>query len=152
MKEIEPFYQKGVGRGRPAMGVERMLRMYIAQQCFGFSDEGTDDALYDSQSIRRFVGTDLSRESAPDATTLLRFCRLLETHQLTQRIFDTINDHLADIVQIIERLGDRPSLVLQEGRAFSPPGGRLAPEEDMVLCTSARPFRRCWIDRRLHGH
>jgi len=93
--EIEPFYPKGEGRGRPPIGLERMLRMYIAQQCFGLSDEGTEDALYDSQAIRRFVGIDLSRESAPDATTLLKFRRLLETHQLTQRIFAAINLHLA---------------------------------------------------------
>jgi IS5 family transposase len=42
-----------------------MLRMYVAQQCL--SDEGIEDAIYDSQSIRRFVGIDLSRETAPDA-------------------------------------------------------------------------------------
>ncbi len=93
--EVEPFYPKGEGRGRPPIGLERMLRMYIAQQCFGLSDEGTEDALYDSQAIRRFVGIDLSRESAPDATTLLKFRRLLETHKLTQRIFAAINLHLA---------------------------------------------------------
>ena len=46
----------------------RMLRMYIAQQCFGLPDEGIEDALYDSQTIRRFVGIDLGRESTPDAT------------------------------------------------------------------------------------
>ncbi len=69
--------------------------MYVAQQCFGLSDEGIEDALYDSQAIRRFVGIDLSRESAPDATTLLKFRRLLETHQLTESIFNAINAHLA---------------------------------------------------------
>ena len=95
MAEIEPYYPKGDGRGRPPIGLERMLRMYIAQQCFGLSDEGTEDALYDSQAIRRFVGIDLSRGSAPDATTLLGFRRLLETHDLTRRIFDTINGHLS---------------------------------------------------------
>ena len=94
--ELEPFYPKGGGRGRPPIGLNRMLRMYIAQQCFGLSDEGIEDALYDSQAIRRFVGIDLSRESAPDATTLLKFRRLLETHGLTQRIFETINAHLAE--------------------------------------------------------
>ncbi len=93
--QIEPFYPKGTGRGRPPIGVARMLRMYIAQQCFGLSDEGIEDAIYDSQAIRRFVGVDLSRESAPDATTLLKFRRLLETHQLTERIFQTINALLA---------------------------------------------------------
>lgn len=93
--EVAPYYPKGEGRGRPPIGVERMLRMYIAQQCFGLSDEGTEDALYDSQAIRNFVGMDLGRESAPDATTLLKFRRLLETHALTERIFAAINVHLA---------------------------------------------------------
>ena len=93
--EVEPFYPKGDGRGRPPMGVNRMLRMYIAQQCFGLSDEGIEDAIYDSQAIRGFVGVDLTREAAPDATTLLKFRRLLETHQLTERIFAAINVHLA---------------------------------------------------------
>jgi IS5 family transposase len=73
-----------------------MLRMYVAQQCSGLSDEGIEDAIYDSQAIRRFVGIDLSREDAPDATTLLRFRRLLEQNGLTQRIFEAINAHLAE--------------------------------------------------------
>jgi IS5 family transposase len=90
-----PYYPKGEGRGRPPVGLERMLRMYIAQQCFGLSDEGIEDAIYDSQAIRGFVGIDLTHESAPDATTLLKFRRLLEKHNLTRRIFDEINGHLA---------------------------------------------------------
>ena len=93
--QIEPFYPKGEGRGRRPTGLSRMLRMYVAQQCFGLSDEGIEDALYDSQAIRRFVGIDLSREAAPDATTLLKFRRLLEAHELTRKIFETINGHLA---------------------------------------------------------
>lgn len=93
---IEPFYPKGEGRGRPPIGLERMLRMYVAQNCFGLSDEGIEDALYDSQAIRRFVGIDLGRESAPDATTLLKFRRLLEEKGLTESIFNAINAHLAE--------------------------------------------------------
>lgn len=93
--QIEPFYPKGE-RGRPPIGVERMLRLYLAQQCLGLSDEGAEDAIYDSQAIRRFVGVDLTHEAAPDATTLLKFRRLLETHSLTKSIFDTINAHLAE--------------------------------------------------------
>lgn len=92
---IEPFYPKVVGAGRPPIGVARMLRMYVAQQCFGLSDEGIEDAIYDSQAIRAFVGIDLNRESAPDATTLLKFRHLLEANGLTKKIFDTINGHLA---------------------------------------------------------
>jgi len=93
---MEPHYPKGGGRGRPPIGVERMLRMYVAQNCFGLSDEGTEDALYDSQAIRRFVGIDLGREAAPDATTLLKFRRLLEEKELTEAIFQAINTHLAE--------------------------------------------------------
>lgn len=90
-----PYYPKGDGRGRPPVGFERMLRMCIARQCFGLSDEGIEDAIYDSQSIRGLVRIDLTHESAPDATTLLKFRRLLEKHSLTRQIFDEINAHLA---------------------------------------------------------
>ena len=93
---IEPFYPKVVGAGRPPIGLARMLRMYVAKQCFGLSDEGIEDAIYDSQAIRAFVGIDLNRESAPDATTLLKFRHLLEAKGLTKKIFDTINGHLAE--------------------------------------------------------
>lgn len=93
---IEPFYPKSEGRGRPTIGLERMLRMYVAQNCLGLSDEGTEDAIYDSQAIRRFVGIDLARESAPDATTLLKFRHLLEEKELTDSIFNAINAHLAE--------------------------------------------------------
>ena len=92
--QVEPYYPRGDSRGRPPMGLARMLRMYIAQQCFGLSDEGIEDAIYDSQAVRAFIGIDLNREAAPDATTLLKFRRLLEVHGLTQGIFTAINTHL----------------------------------------------------------
>jgi IS5 family transposase len=95
-KLIEPHYPKTSGPGRPPIGLARMLRMYVAQQCFGLSDEGIEDAIYDSQAIRGFVGIDLNRESAPDATTLLKFRHLLEAKGITRQIFDTINGHLAE--------------------------------------------------------
>lgn len=88
---IEPHYPKSGERGRPPIGLERMLRMYVAQNALGLSDEGIEDAIYDSGSVRRFVGVDLAAGSAPDATTLLKFRRLLEAHGLTQSLFDTIN-------------------------------------------------------------
>ena len=95
-KLIEPFYPKVDGAGRPPIGLARMLRMYVAQQCFGLSDEGSEDAIYDSQAIRAFVGIDLAQESAPDATTLLKFRHLLEAKELTRQNFDAINGHLAE--------------------------------------------------------
>ncbi len=69
------FFGRCWGAGRPPIGLERMLRMDMAQQCCGLSDEGSEAALYASQAMRRFVGMDLTREAAPDATTLLKFRR-----------------------------------------------------------------------------
>jgi integrase len=102
-------------RGRPPIGLERMLRLYLAQQCLGLSDEGAEDALYDSQAIRRFVGVDLAREAAPDATTLLKFRRLLEAHRLTKSIFDTINRHLAAKGLLLKEFTRRETIV-REGK------------------------------------
>jgi IS5 family transposase len=45
--------------------------------------------------MRGFVGIDLSRESAPDATTLLQFRHLLEKHALTKKVFEAINVKLS---------------------------------------------------------
>ena len=83
-------------RGRPPIGLERMLRIYVLQQWYALADEALEDAIYDSQAMRDFVGIDLAIESVPDATTLLRFRHLLEKHSLTQRIFEEINAHLAE--------------------------------------------------------
>ena len=91
---IEPHYPKGK-RGRPPVGLERMLRVYFLQQWYGLSDEGLEDALYDSQALRGFARIDLMAEGVPDATTLLKFRRLLETHDLCKGLFTAINADLA---------------------------------------------------------
>ena len=90
---IAPHYPKG-GRGRPPIGVERMLRIYFLQQWYGLADEALEDALYDSQALRSFARIDLSAEGVPDATTLLKFRRLLETHDLCKSLFTAINADL----------------------------------------------------------
>ncbi len=93
---IEPVYPKSGRVGRPPIGVERMLRMYFLQQWYSLSDEGLEDAITDSQALRQFVRIDLSRQAVPDATTLLKFRRLLEAHDLTQALFAQINAHLSE--------------------------------------------------------
>lgn len=87
---IEPHYPQGK-RGRPPIGLERMLRIYFVQQWYGLADEALEDALYDSQALRDFAGVDLGVEGVPDATTLLKFRRLLERHDLTRRVLDEVN-------------------------------------------------------------
>jgi len=90
---IEPHYPKGE-RGRPPVGLERMLRVYFLQQWYGLADEALEDALYDSQALQQFARIDLSAEGVPDATTLLNFRHLLETHDLCKGLFSAINADL----------------------------------------------------------
>ena len=90
---IEPFYPKGE-RGRPPVGLERRLRVYFLQQWYGLADEALEDALYDSQALRGFARIDLAAEGVPDATPLLKFRRLLETHDLCKGLFAALNADL----------------------------------------------------------
>ena len=92
---IEPYYPKP-GNGRPPVGVERMLRLYFLQQWFNLSDPAVEEAVYDSQAMRRFVGIDLGCEPVPDETTVCRFRHLLEAHDLGRRLFDQVQNHLAE--------------------------------------------------------
>ena len=90
---VEPHYFKSE-TGRPPHGIERMLRIYFLQQWFNLSDPQAEDAIYDSESMRRFAKVDLSFDKVPDETTILRFRHLLEKHRLTQKIFEAVKDLL----------------------------------------------------------
>ena len=91
---IEPFYyQDRPGkRGRKAKPGETMLRMYLLQVWFSLSDEGVEDAIYDSYAMRRFMGLDFAVEQVPDATTVLHFRHLLEERRLGERLFAAQNE------------------------------------------------------------
>ena len=90
---IEPVYPKP-GNGRPPVGLERMLRLYFLQQWFNLSDPAVEEALYESISMRQFVGVDLGREPVPDETTVCKFRHLLEQHDLGRRLFEQVGRHL----------------------------------------------------------
>jgi IS5 family transposase len=72
------------------LGLEKMLRIYFLQQWFNLSDPQAEDAIYDSESMRRFAQVELGDDAVPDETTILRFRHLLEQHGLTSAIFDAI--------------------------------------------------------------
>ena len=91
---VEPFYPKP-GNGRPPVGLERMLRIHFLQQWFNLSDPAVEEALYESISMRQFVGIDLGREPVPDETTVCKFRHLLERHELGRAIFEGVRRHLA---------------------------------------------------------
>lgn len=90
---IEPHYPKA-GNGRPPLGLEKMLRIYFLQIWFNLSDPGAEEAIYDSESMRRFARVELSEDKVPDETSILNFRHLLEEHQLTKAMFEQINGML----------------------------------------------------------
>jgi len=90
LRLIEPYYPKA-GNGRQPLGLEKMLRTYCLQHWFNLSDPQAEDAIYDSESMRRFVRVELGDDVVPDETTILRFRHLLEQHDLTSAILDAIN-------------------------------------------------------------
>jgi len=88
---IAPHYPKTDGPGRPPLGLEKMLRIYFLQLWFDLSDPQAEDAIYDSESMRRFAGVELTDDTVPDETTILRFRHLLEKHNVAEAMFAEIN-------------------------------------------------------------
>jgi transposase, IS5 family len=87
---LEPHYPKSGRRGRPPLGLERMLRIYFLQHWFALSDPAAEEALYDSESMRRFAKIELGTDTIPDESTILNFRHLLEEHRLTEAIFNAV--------------------------------------------------------------
>ena len=56
-----------------------MLRVHCVQSFYDLSDPGTEDLLYEVESVRRFAGLRLTGP-LPDETTILHFRHLLERH------------------------------------------------------------------------
>ncbi|EFR41509.1 hypothetical protein HMPREF9162_0985 [Selenomonas sp. oral taxon 137 str. F0430] len=109
MELIAPFYVQKE-RGRKLIPLETMLRMYLMQNWFGLSDEGIEDAIYDSYAMKRFLKIDFSIERTPDATTLLHFRHLLEKHDITRKMFDDVKERL-----------DAAGLIMHGGTSLTPP-------------------------------
>jgi IS5 family transposase len=95
MQIIERHYPKA-GNGRQPMPLEKMLRIYFMQQWYAMSDPAMEDALYDSESMRRFAGIDIAADVVPDETTILHFRHLLEKHNLTRKIFEKTQKYLTE--------------------------------------------------------
>lgn len=92
---IEPVYPKAsAAGGRPPVPLERMLRIYFLQLWFNLSDPAVEEALYDSEAMRRFAGVDLGHEAAPDETTVCKFRHLLERNGMGKTLLTSINRYL----------------------------------------------------------
>jgi IS5 family transposase len=74
--------------------LERMLRIYFLQQWYNLSDPGAEEALYDSEAMRRFAGIELGEDAVPDESTICRFRQLINTHTLGEDLFVEVGAHL----------------------------------------------------------
>jgi transposase, IS5 family len=95
VKVIAPHYPQ-VGNGRRPMGLEKMLRIYFLQQWYNLSDPAAEEALYDSETMRRFVGIEHGQDTIPDESTICLFRHLLERHRLPDRLFGEVKALLTE--------------------------------------------------------
>jgi len=93
---VKPYYYKGK-LGRKPIGIETMLRMYFLQIWFNLSDEGVEDTIYDSRAFSHFMKISFGyKTQAPDATTLLKFRKIIVNNKLDKQILDCINSLLSN--------------------------------------------------------
>jgi len=126
---IVPHYPAGK-RGRPPIKIETMLRMYLLQCWFNLSDEGVEDAIYDSYAMRKFMGINFFEQDVPDATPLLHFRHLLEEKGIGKLFFDAIN-------RCLERVGRmmRGGTIVDAALISAPSSTKNAEKSGIPRCT-----------------
>jgi len=104
---IQPCYYKGE-RGNKPYDLELMLRIYMLQNLYDLSDEGTVAEVIDSRAFSDFCGVDSSNQ-VPNGDTLGRFRNLLIQHGLQDQLFTQV------VVMLMER-----GLILKKGTIVDP--------------------------------
>ena len=99
---IQPCYYKGE-RGNKPYDLELMLRIYMLQNLYDLSDEGTVAEVIDSRAFSDFCGVDSSNQ-VPNGDTLGRFRNLLIQNGLQEKLF----------TQVVLMLKER-GLILKKG-------------------------------------
>ena len=100
--EIKPCYYKGE-RGNKPYDLELMLRLYVLQNLYTLSDEGTVAEVIDSRAFSEFCGVESSNQ-VPNGDTLGRFRNLLIRNGIQEKLF-------AQVVAQLEARG----LLLKKG-------------------------------------
>ena len=115
---IEGLDQRST-RGRKPVPIETLLRMYFLQKWFSMSDEGIEDMIYDSYSMRTFMKINYFEEQVPGATTLRRFRHLMEKSGLGDSF-----DRDLDVMLKEQDLILRPGTVINPVLAKRPKGNQ----------------------------
>ena len=102
VEEIRPCYYKGE-RGNKPYEIELMLRLYVLQNLYTLSDEGTVAEVIDSRAFSDFCGVESSNQ-VPDGDTLGRFRNLLIRNGIQEKLF-------AQVTKLLQERG----LLLKKG-------------------------------------
>ncbi len=94
VEKIRPCYYKGE-RGNKPYGIELMLRLYVLQNLYTLSDEGTVTEVIDSRAFSDFCGVDSSNQ-VPDGDTLGRFRNLLLRNGIQEKLFAQVTELLQE--------------------------------------------------------
>ena len=91
---IEPhYYSDRPGKtGRKAKPVATMLRMYLLQVWFNLSDEGVEDAIYDSYAMREVHGPGLRDRAGPGRDHAAALPTPVEDHKVGEKLFAAQNE------------------------------------------------------------
>ena len=97
---IAPHCPRMGRRGRQPYPLETMLRIHLLQQWYALSDPSMEEAPYEIAPLRQFARLSLLTD-IPDETTLLNFRHLLERNQLAEKLFSSVNTHLARYGKVV---------------------------------------------------
>lgn len=92
----EQARQGGQHRGRKPGAAHLVMGQRLLWHWFNLADMACEEALYDSVSLRRFVGIDLGREPVPDSTTITKFRKLLNDNKLGEALFAKVGKELQE--------------------------------------------------------
>ncbi len=76
--------------------VEPLLRIFLMQQWFGYSDRAMEEALYDTPLLREFAKLNANADDIPDETTLRNFRHVLEHYGLAENVLHDTHAYLAE--------------------------------------------------------
>ena len=102
IEEIRSCNYKGE-RGNKPYGIELMLRLYVLQNLYTLSDDGTVAEVIDSRAFSDFCGVESSNQ-VPDGDTLGRFRNLLIRNGIQEKLF-------AQVTKLLQERG----LLLKKG-------------------------------------
>ena len=98
---VKPHYYKGE-RGNKPYDLELMLRIHTVQKLYDLADEAVMYEIIDSRAFSQFCGIDSSNQ-VPDGDTIGRFRRILEAHEMGEKLLNQVVARLKECNLILKK-------------------------------------------------